>query len=419
MTYALIRSRGASPLGVTRAPGSKSCTNRALVLAAMADGTSTLHDPLDAHDTRVMAGALDTLGVPVVCGARAWTVRGGSRPRARGPVDVGASGTTLRFLLPWLARNADGPVDLRGAVRLFERPLAGLLDALAGTGARLERRGPGRALLIPGDRATTDFEVDARASSQFVTGLALSVAGAGGGTVRFRGAPSASYLDLTRAWLDRFGCAVSVQPGAWLIGGPPRASDVVIPGDWSGAAAFLVAGAVTGRDAEVVGLDPHDQQGDRAIATILADVGVRVTVDAAAVRASGSLRSGFDHDLSACPDLAPVLVAAAALAPTRSVLRGLGTLRDKECDRFAASMALVRWVGGRASALDGETLRVWPTSSRRARGVFSSRDDHRMAFAAAVVGLVCGGHLGGAHAVTKTFPAFWSAWATAVRSRGR
>jgi 3-phosphoshikimate 1-carboxyvinyltransferase len=419
VTYALIRSRGSAPLGVARAPGSKSCTNRALLLAALADGTSTLHDPLDAHDTRVMAGALEALGVPVVCGPRAWTVRGGARPRARGPVDVGASGTTLRFLLPWLACNADGPVDLRGAARLFERPLAGLLDALAGTGARLDRRGPGRAVLIPGDRPTTDFEVDARASSQFVTGLALAVAGSGGGTVRFGAAPSASYLDLTREWLDRFGCRVADQPGGWVIGGSPRATDVVIPGDWSGAAAFLAAGAVSGRDATVVGLDPHDPQGDRALAAILADAGVRVSVDAAAVRTSGSLRSGFDHDLSACPDLAPVLVAAAALAPTASVLRGLGTLRDKECDRFAASMALVQWVGGRASAIDGEALRVWPSATRRARGVFSSRADHRMAFAAAVAGLVCGGRLAGAHAVTKTFPAFWSAWAASVRSGRR
>lgn len=397
-----------------RIPGSKSVTNRALLLAALAPGVSRLTGGLEAEDTRWMRQALRSLGLAVADDAEAWTVGGGARPRAAAPLWLGASGTSLRFLLPWLALRAEGPVDLRGEARLFERPLAPLLEPLAALGARWEPSGDGGRIHPapdPPDRLAA--EVDARTSSQFLTGLALAAAGLpGGGHLRWTGTASPSYLVLTSHWLHRFGCEAHLGPAGWDIpGGRLRAGAYALPGDWSGAAAFLAAAAVTGRAVEAGPLDPADPQGDRALAELLAGAGCTVAWTAdQTLRVAGPLRRGLDADLTDCPDLGPVLAAVAALAPGPSELRGLHTLPLKECDRLAASADLVRWLGGEAEVVGDHTLRVRPGPRPGPRPPYDPRNDHRMAFAAAVGGLRCGGDLRDPGCVAKTFPGFWDAW---------
>lgn len=405
----------ARPLGRVQVPGSKSVSNRALLLAAAAPGWSTLRGGLEAEDTRWMRASLKALGVPMEEPEGAWRLQGGGTPATTAPLWLGASGTTLRFLLPWLAVRASAPIQMTGEARLFERPLEPLLRPLLDLGARWEPR-PDGGLLHPcvPPPASLEVRVDAQLSSQFLTGLALAAASLpGGGTLHWDATSSASYLDLSARWLRAFGCATTLEPGRWRIpGGRLRPQSLDLPGDWSGAAAFLGAAAVLGRPLRLGPLDPDDPQGDRALPDMLARAGCPYRWTAPEeLEVSGSLQRGFQEDLESCPDLGPVLAALAALAPGPSVLTGLHTLPLKECDRLEASADLVRWLGGRAEVEGDHTLRIWPGTPPRDRPAFDPRNDHRMAFAAAVGALRWGGDLLAPHCVAKTFPTFWETWA--------
>ncbi|HET8714714.1 MAG TPA: hypothetical protein VFM16_02740 [Holophagaceae bacterium] len=408
-------------LGAPALPGSKSATNRALLLAALAPGRSVLRGGLEAEDTRWMRGALKDLGLGLEETPEAWILTGGARPRAQRDLWVGASGTTLRFLLPWLALRAEGPVRILGSARLFERPLEPLLAPLRALGARWEPEAEGGRLHpCPEPPRSLDAEVDASRSSQFLTGLALAAAGLPeGGRLRWEAVASPSYLDLTRHWLARFGVADRLEASAdgrhtWTLpGGCLHPVDLDLPADWSGAAAFLCAAAVTGRAVELGPLDPEDGQGDRALPDLLAAAGCGFTwVPGGRLRLWGPMTRGLQADLTDCPDLGPVLAATAALAPAPSVLTGLHTLPLKECDRLDASAELVRWLGGEATVEGDHTLRIQPAVGLPSadRPPFDPRADHRMAFAAAVGALRTGGGLSDPGCVAKTFPTFWGAW---------
>ncbi len=397
-----------------RIPGSKSITNRALLLAALAPGTSTLRGGLEAEDTRWMRQALRGLGVPLEEQDGVWSLRGGQSPRAGSPLWLGASGTTLRFLLPWLALAADGRLRLEGDPRLFARPLGPLLDPLQALGATWSPDATGAWLdPTPAPPRRLELRVDARLSSQFLSGLALVAAALPEPSrLTWTEVASPSYLILTTQWLRRFGCAAELEPGQWRIpGGALAPRDLELPGDWSGAAAFLAAAAATGRSLRRGPLDPEDTQGDRAMVAILASAGCRIQWPAAQVlEVSGRLERGLDADLTDCPDLGPVLAALAALAPGPSELRGLQTLRLKECDRLEASADLVGWLGGQAEVVGDHTLRIRPGTPSQLRPPFDPRNDHRMAFAAALGGLRWGGDLLDPQCVAKTFPDFWEVW---------
>jgi len=402
------------PLGSVRIPGSKSLAARALVLAAMAPGESRLGGLPNGEDTAHLKQALACLGVPGRQEGEAWCLQGGLLPRAEAPVEVGASGTALRFLLPWIALRAAAPVDLVGDPRLFERPLGPLLEALKSLGAEFELQTGGlRVRPATAPPMGLDLEVEATTSSQFLTGLALVAAGLPkGGRLRWKGAPaSLSYLDLTRQTLARFGCASQLGTTGWQVeGGELRGSTFTIPGDWSGAAAFLCAAAVLSRVVRVGPLDPDDLQGDRALLSILAQAGSHHHWEGDALCFQGQLRQGFQAELGNCPDLAPVLAATAALAPGPSIFSGLETLPLKECDRLEASRDLVQWLGGEARVEGSSRLFIQPGVAAKARTPFNPRNDHRMAFAAAVGALRRGGRLLNPGCVGKTFPDFWSAW---------
>ena len=401
-------------LGDVRVPGSKSATNRALMLAAQCRGLSLLAGGLEAEDTRWMREALRALGIPVVESATGWEVHGGARPRTEGSLWLGASGSTLRFLMPWLALHADGPVVLQGEPRLFERPLGPLLEVVEALGARWEGRSEGGCLhpaaALPRHLET---DIDASRSSQFITGLALAAAGLPeGGRLRWRGpAASPSYLRLTAHWLERFGCSSRLDAASWEIpGGCLRPVPLTLSGDWSGAAAFICAGAVTGRPIRISPLDGNDPQGDREILDILEAAGCSSSWEGQTLTVSGRLQRGLQADLTNCPDLAPVLAATAALAPGPSRLTGLETLPFKESDRLEASADLVRWLGGCAEIQEGPALCIHPGEAARCRPPFDPRRDHRMAFAAAVGALRWGGELLDPDCVAKTFPTFWKTW---------
>jgi len=397
-------------------------TARALVLAAISPGSSTLRAPLRARDTELMASALQAMGCHVsTVDDGLWTVR--SR-QLRGPalLDVGLAGTVMRFL-PGIAALADGPITFDGDPRARERPLAPLLTALRSLGVRLDASPQdGLPLTVHGAVRVSGGEVtiDASASSQFVSGLLLAGAAYDYGVVvRHVGppVPSAPHLRMTVAMLRAAGAGVDdSDPDVWVVE-PGRLSERAwdIEPDLSGAAPFLAAALVTGGTVTVQGW-PHSttQPGDR-LRDLLTEMGGTATLgaDGLTVRGTGTVH-GLDADLNEVGELTPVLAALAAVADSPSRLRGIGHIRAHETDRLAALAKELGKLGAEVRELpDG--LEIHPRPLRGA--VFETYDDHRMAHAAAVIGLVVPGiELTDVGCTSKTLPEFAALWSTMTSS---
>ncbi|MFC5290984.1 3-phosphoshikimate 1-carboxyvinyltransferase [Actinokineospora guangxiensis] len=400
-------------------PGSKSITNRALVLAALSGGASRVTGALRGRDADLMTGALRALGVPVevggVGGADRDTVVLGAHSGLRGPavIDCGLAGTVMRFVPP-LAALADGEVRFDGDPRARERPMGTILGALRALGAAVD----GDALpftlagtgALPGGQVT----IDASASSQFVSGLLLSGAGYDKGlTVRHEGrpVPSMPHIEMTVAMLREAGVAVDdSEPDTWRVEpGPVAVRDWAVEPDLSNATPFLAAAAVTGGEVTVTGWPSTTTQPGDAIRRILSDMGARVTLDGGALTVRGAGLTGIDVDLSAEGELAPTVAALAALADGPSVLRGIAHLRGHETDRLAALAAEVNGLGGDVEeTADGLVIR--PRQLRG--GPWRAYADHRMATAGAIVGLrVEGVAVDDIGTTAKTLPDFPEMWA--------
>lgn len=413
---------GGPVIGTVTMPGSKSVTNRALILAACASGPSTLRAPLRSRDTFLMADALRALGVTVADGPDgAWHVT----PNVlRGPatVDCGLAGTVMRFLPP-AAVLADGPVTLDGDPRARERPMGRLLEALRGLGAEIDD--DGRAALpftvagkgsLPGGSVT----IDASASSQFVSGLLLSGARYDKGVVIHhdgKPVPSLPHIDMTVAMLRDAGVAVDdAEPNTWRVEpGPIAPLDLDVEPDLSNAAPFLAAALATGGSVTVTGWPARTTQPGDALRDLFARMGAEVTLDARGLTvAAGDRLTGLDADLHDVGELTPVLAALAALAETPSRLRGVAHLRGHETDRLAALATELNGLGGAVTETE-DGLAIEPRPLRG--GVFGSYDDHRMAQAGALIGLTVDGIAVQNVATTgKTMPTFTTVWTELVSS---
>lgn len=427
-----------------RPPGSKSLTNRALLLAALAEGESTLHGALtDAEDARVMIRALQQLGAIINVEGTTVTVLGvGGRWRV--PPDgvtlrLENAGTATRFLTAAaiLAAPGSGPVTIDGNARMRERPIGELVELLRAMGARVEyadREGhpPVRVHSSDPGVLADEIEVGVTASSQFVS--ALFMAGVflpRGLTVRFTAEPtSRSYLEMTLQLLAQLGVRVDGR-GATFDGTvrvhPMRLYrfDHHVEPDASGATYFWAAAAmVPGSRCAVPGVDAVSLQGDAGFVEVLADMGARVTVDdlGAAVAAPSGELLAIAADLTLMPDAAMTLAAACCFASGRSVIAGLRTLRVKETDRLAALVAELSKVGVRAtvtrarrpSGADDEALCIEAPeggidcSPGVARVEFDTYHDHRMAMSMALIGLRRPNvFIRDPRCVAKTYPTFW------------
>jgi 3-phosphoshikimate 1-carboxyvinyltransferase len=401
-------------------PGSKSMTNRALVLAALADGLSTIHHPLLARDTLLMADGLSAMGIGVTDGpAGAWAV---TPEPLHGPaaVDVGNAGTVLRFL-PVVAALCEGDVVFDGDPRARVRPVRPVLDALRSLGAEIDDGGRGGLPFsvrgtggLPGGEVT----LDASGSSQFVSALLLAGPRFREGiTVVHAGppVPSQPHIAMTVAMLREAGADVDdTAPDRWYVApGILRARDWVVEPDLSNAAPFLAAALVTGGQVTVTGWpEPTTQPGDQ-LRDLLAAMGAACVLHAGGltVRGLGEV-FGLDADLHDVGELVPVLaavgaIAAAGGAPSR--LSGIGHLRGHETDRLAALATELRGLGADvAETADGLAIAPAPLHG----ALFHTYDDHRLATAAAVVGLTVPGVLVEDVATTaKTLPDFPERWA--------
>jgi 3-phosphoshikimate 1-carboxyvinyltransferase len=406
----------AGPVDATvRLPGSKSMTARALVLAAASVGPSTISGPLRARDTVLMAAGLRAMGahVSTVDDGR-WLVR--PRP-LRGParVDVGLAGTVMRFLPP-LAALATGPVHFDGDPRARERPLRPLLGALGALGVRVDSPSGGLPLTVHGQGSARGGEVtlDASASSQLVSGLLLCGSDYDRGvTVHHVGppVPSAPHLRMTVDMLRAAGAGVDdATPDTWRVE-PGRlvGRGWEIEPDLSGAAPFLAAALATGGTVTVPGWPRGTTQPGDQLRELLTRMGGRCDLDTGGltVRGGGGVR-GLTADLSGVGELTPVLAALAALADSPSRLTGIGHLRGHETDRLAALATELSALGAGVEELpDG--LVVHPRPLRP--GTFHTYDDHRLAHAAAVIGLcVDGVVLDDVACTAKTLPDFPALW---------
>ena len=402
-------------------PGSKSQTNRVLILAALADGVSRIARPLRARDTMLMAEALRALGATIVDDGADWVVTPGTLHGA--VIDTGLAGTVMRFVPP-VAALADGPVTFDGDEHARERPMATLLDGLRQAGATVDDDGRGRLpFTILGSGAMTGgtAHIDASASSQFVSGLLLAGARYDKGIeVVHTGAdevPSHPHIEMTLAMLCSAGVeAREVCPGAWRVApGPIRAHDWVIEPDLSNAAPFLAAALVTGGSVTVPGWPTSTTQAGDALRDLLAAMGAAVvcTDDGITVSGTGEI-AGLSADLHDVGELTPVLAAVAALASSPSRLRGIGHLRGHETDRLAALATELTRLGGEVFE-HSDGLSIMPRALHG--GTWRAYADHRMATAGAVLGLVVDGVVvDDIGATAKTLPDFPGMWTTALGS---
>ena len=409
-----------------RLPGSKSMTNRALVLAALADGPGAVTRPLRARDTLLMARALTALGATIDDGAPpgTWRVTPG-RPAGDTRVDVGNAGTVMRFVPP-VAALAATTTEFYGDARASQRPVGPMLTALRELGAVIDDGGCGAvpfAVRGTGALAGGMVTIDASASSQFVSGLLLAAPRFDKGVeVRHRGGrvPSAPHIAMTVQMLRGAGAEVETAsmrngPGGtpvdtWRVHpGPVKAGTIAVEPDVVNAAPFLAAALVTGGTVTIRGWPRETTQPAGHLAGLLTRMGGRcqTTAGGLAVTGTGTI-GGITADLGDVPEVTPVLAALAALAGSPSRLTGIGHIRRQETDRLAALATEINGLGGDVTELpDGLAIRPRPLRG----GVFASYDDHRLVMAAAVLGLAVPGiEVQNPATVGKTFPEFTSLW---------
>jgi 3-phosphoshikimate 1-carboxyvinyltransferase len=408
-------------------PGSKSQTNRALVLAALAaaqgQGTSTISGALRSRDTDLMIGALSTLGLRVDGPESELTVSGGIDPGPNARVDCGLAGTVLRFVPP-LAALADSAVDFDGDEQARARPIAPLLDALRGLGVQVDGSSLPFRVQGSGSVAGGTVAIDASASSQFVSGLLLCGASFTEGlTVQHTGStlPSAPHIAMTVAMLQRAGVDVDDSaPNRWQVrSGRVAARHWDVEPDLTNAVAFLAAAVVSGGTVRITGWPAASVQPADHILDVLRRLNAVVTQTDSSLEVQGpAAYHGFDVDLRAVGELTPSVAALAALAAPGSVSRltGIAHLRGHETDRLAALSTEINRLGGNCQETpDGLVI----TSTPLRPGIWGAYADHRMAMAGAIIGLrVAGVKVDDIAATTKTLPEFPQLWAGMLADLG-
>jgi 3-phosphoshikimate 1-carboxyvinyltransferase len=388
---------------------------RALVLAALGDGPSTVHHPLVARDSLLMAGALRTLGAQVETPDDGpWRVVPGWS-EASSAIDCGLSGTVMRFVPP-LAALSSTSVHFDGDPAARRRPMRPLLDALTALAVEIDPRdAAGLPFTVHGCGAVSGgrVSVDASSSSQVISGLLLAACRFDAGlTLRAASPPpSAPHIDMTVTMLREAGIAVTTRTLEWTVApGIPSSGDRWIEPDLSNAAPFLAAAVVTGGSVHVPGWPAHTLQPGGELLDVLCAFGARVVLvdEALTVIGPDRLHGAGRLDMSTISELVPTVAAIAALADSPTEIVGVGHIRGHETDRLAALVRSLRALGGDAA----ETTDGLVITPRRLHGALvASEGDHRMATFGAILGLRVPGVVVDDVTVTaKTMPAFPRLW---------
>ena len=408
--------------GTVKMPGSKSISNRVLLLAALADGETRVENLLDSDDTSVMLNALELLGVRIERDSA--TVRGGSFPNKSADLHLGNAGTAFRPLTAVLAL-AGGEYRLSGAPRMHERPIGDLVDALRRLGARIDylgKEGFPPLALHPGTiRRGAPLRVRGEVSSQYLSALLMAAPLAGSETrIEVEGELiSKPYVEITLNLMRRFG--VKVERDGWKTFTVPAQryaspGEIRVEGDASSASYFLAAGAIAGGPVRVEGVGRGSIQGDVRFTEVLAKMGAKISwgedwIEAAASR--GKLKP-IDADLNHIPDAAMTAAVAALFGDGTSTLRNIASWRVKETDRIAAMATELRKLG--AVVEEGpDSIRITPPAALRSATI-ATYGDHRMAMSFSLAAL--GGikvRIDDPACVAKTFPEYFAALASISR----
>ena len=422
---------GDSPvLATVEMPGSKSLTNRKLVLAALADSPSTLSAPLHSDDSDRMIDALRGLGTEIE--ELPGTGRFGTDLRITPPatfrgdvtIDCGQAGTVMRFIAP-LAGLAEGDVTITAHASALHRPMGEMIKALRTIGADIDDGGNwslpftvrGRGHIRGGE-----VTIDASSSSQFVSGLLLAAPRFDVGLHLIHSGerlPSIPHIDMTVETLARRGIQVEhPTPNEWVVpAGVPRGRDAAIEPDLSNAAPFLGAALLTGGSITIPAWPATSTQPGALLPEILSLLGARTSRRGGALTVAGTGRiAGVDLDLSAASELTPTLFALAAFADAPTTLHGIGHIRGHETNRIDALIGNLRALGGQADEL-ADGIRITPAPLHG--GLWRAHHDHRIATAGALVGLqVPGVEIDDIGTTAKTMPEFPQLWREMLEENG-
>ena len=403
--------------GFIKVPGSKSYTNRALLIAALADGVSRLEKPLVSDDTKFMIQALNRFGIQVEEAPNTFIVsgKGGKLTAPTEDIFVGNAGTTMRFLTTFSAL-VKGKVRLDGDERMRERPLTDLLECLKQMGVRtistyhngcppidIEGEGvPGGTVKLAGDK-----------SSQYLTSLLLSAPYFQNKTnILIQGdLTSKSYADITLDIMETFGIQVendnykkfSVEANQIY-----KAQTYQVEGDWSSASYFLAAAAITGGNITLTGVNPASIQGDAQFPDVLEKMGCKVKKSADSLQLQGDSLRGITINMNNMPDAVQTLAVTALFAKGKTVIKGIGNLRIKETDRIEA---LANELGRLGAEIEtGEDFLIIRPSEYQGAEI-ETYNDHRMAMSFAIAGLIIPGvKIKNPKCVEKSFPDFFTHW---------
>lgn len=388
--------------GTVNAIGSKSFAHRALISAALFGNTRvTVRGITPSEDVSATVRCLNALGAKVeLCGDKATVNPIGKIP-AKATLDCGESGSTLRFMMP-IAAALGIKTEFVGSGRLLDRPNDELIKTLASGGVTVENK-----RFLSGQLKGGNYEISASVSSQYVTGMLFALILAGGGTLKLNGKiVSREYLKITESVLEDFGQTVTFSDGTYTAAAkkPTVVTDYNVEGDWSNAAFFLVAGALSS-GVTVVGLNPDSVQGDKKIIDVIATAGAEVTVSGNAVTVRKRNLNGFTTDATDIPDAVPAISVLAAYCAGETVISGVERLKIKESDRLGEVIKML--VAAGIKAYGGDELRIeggFPHG-----GAFDSANDHRMAMSEAILAAFADGDstIGGESAVKKSYPDFY------------
>jgi 3-phosphoshikimate 1-carboxyvinyltransferase len=419
-SIALAPIRRAS--GTVRLPGSKSISNRVLLLAALAAGVTHVKGLLDADDTRVMLDALQKLDITIDTRNFADIPVAGSRviPRRKQDLFLGNAGTAFRPLTAVLALSG-GSYRLSGVPRMHQRPIRDLVEPLRSIGARIDylgKEGFPPLAIHPGDiRIEGHIMVRGNVSSQYLSGLLIALPLAGGGKIDVDGVlVSKPYVAITLNMMRKFGVEVVVD--GWRSFHVPGESyvapgEIHVEGDASSASYFLAAGAISGGPVRVVGVGRDSIQGDVRFTEVLEKMGARVEfgADWIEVSSAGGLLKPIDMDLNHIPDAAMTAAVAALFANGPSTIRNIGSWQVKETDRITAMATELRKLG--ALVVEGpDYMKITPPAKLNPGVAIDTYDDHRIAMCFSLAAL--GGvpvTINDPDCVAKTFPEYFAALA--------
>lgn len=395
--------------GRISAIASKSQAHRLLICAALADSPTQIFCGERSADIDATARCLQALGATIEYGDGCFDVTPRREAITMPEMDCGESGSTLRFLLPVVAAlGCGGEFVLHG--RLSQRPLSPLWEELEAHGITLTRPADDR-LRIEGQLRGGAFTLAGNVSSQFISGLLFALPLLQEDSVLRLSSPleSAPYVRLTEAALAKFGLSLSQSDDAWHITGKQILHSpqvLTVEGDWSNAAFWLCAGALS-QSVTVTNLDPESAQGDRTILDILHSFGGEISINGDEITISPRSLHAIDWNVRDIPDLVPPIALVAACAEGVSHITGAARLRIKESDRLESVSAAIRALGGNITVNeDGLTI----VGGALRGGCVGSQNDHRIAMLAAIASAVCpdGVELSGHDAVAKSYPNFWN-----------